>query len=292
MAHEDLIFHLNLLYQTFAALRYISVDDIISPPVPINLAAADKAGLSPEAITLLQRLPQLKSDIYDRPILPDGSQPVCYVDDNLDWSRTPTYQDAPEISEHAFVLSNPNIYGTSMIYDTVSEKMLPWLAWGKHVDLEIAEIDNPFELGDAKSAKEIIGPCVEKLLMLKWVPFNEELITEPDEDDLRASKGNSDILDHYQARLIKFNLRDVYLAAGWNDEANDLEGAKKQFDGDLFEVKKQEWTQKTQETLDLAYEEEWKWSRIRATLDLRNSEKVRLLDNWLSEGQQPRHIEL
>lgn len=87
-------------------------------------------------------------------------------------------------------------------------------------------------------------------------------------------------------------MRDVYLAAGWDDKAEDLGGAKKGFDGDLFEVKKQEWIQKTQQVLDRAYDEEWKWPRIRTTLGLGNSEKVRLLDGWLPEGQQPKHIEI
>ncbi|KAG9739015.1 hypothetical protein KCU73_g9591, partial [Aureobasidium melanogenum] len=292
MAHEDLIFHLNLLYQTFAALHYISADDILSPPIPINLAAAHEAGLSSEAVALLQRLPQLKSELHSLAILPDGSQPVCFVDDNLDWARTPTYQDAAEISEHAFVLSNPNIYGTSLIYDTISEKLLPWLAWGKHVDFEISEIENPFELDDAKPVKEIMGPWIAKLLRLEWVPCNEELIQEADEEDLRATKGNVDALDQYQAQFIKFSIRNVYLAAGWNDNADDLEGAKKVFDGDLFEVKKQKWMQKTQVTLDQAYEEGCEWSRIRTTLRLEDSEKARLLDDWLPEGQQVRHIEI
>ncbi|KAG9665135.1 hypothetical protein KCU64_g206, partial [Aureobasidium melanogenum] len=292
MAHEDLIFHLNLLYQTFAALHYISADDIISPPIPINLTAAHGAGLSSEAVALLQRLPQLKSELYSLVILPDGSQTVCYVDDNLDWSRTPTYQDAPEISEHAFVLSNPNIYGTSLIYDTASQKLLPWLAWGKHVDLEISEIENPFELDDAKPVKEIIGPWTSKLIRLEWVPFNEELITEPDEEDLRASKGDVDVLDQYQAQFIKFSMRDVYLAAGWDEKADDLSGAKKGFDGDLFDIKKQAWIEKMQAMLDQAYAEGWEWSRIRTTLGLGKREKARLLDDWLPEGQHPRRIEL
>ncbi|KAG9945986.1 hypothetical protein KCU85_g6854, partial [Aureobasidium melanogenum] len=290
MAHEDLIFHLNLLYQTFVALHYISADDIISPPIPINLAAAHEAGLSSEVIALLQRLPQLKSEVYSRAILPDGSQPVCYVDDNLDWARTPTYQDAPEISEHAFVLSNPNIYGTSLIYDTISGKLLPWLAWGKHVDLEISKIENPFELDDAKPVKEIIGPWVRELIRLEWVPYNEELITEPDEEYL--TEVNVDVWDQYQAQFIKFSTREVYLAAGWDDKADDLDRAKKGFDGDSFEVKKLKWIQKTQDILNQAYVERWEWSRIRTTLGLGDSEKARLLDDWLPEGRQMRHIEI
>ncbi|CAD0094263.1 unnamed protein product [Aureobasidium vineae] len=292
MSHEPLVTNLTLLYQTFAALHYISPTDIFSPPTTVNLDAATEAALSSEAIALLQRLPQLNPDLYSLPILPNGSQSVFYDDGDLDWSRRPTFQPEPEISKHAFVLSNPNIYGTSLIYDTTSEKLLPWEAWGKHVDLEIAEIENPFEMDDAKPVEQIMGPWIEKLLRLDWVPFGEELITEPDEANLVAMKGDVDVLEHDQLRFIKSSLRNVYLAAGWNDTANDLETAKKEFDGDLFEIKKLEWMKRTQEILDQAYDEGWTWSRIRTDLGLANSGKVTILDDWLPEGEQMRHIGL
>ncbi|CAD0112282.1 unnamed protein product [Aureobasidium uvarum] len=157
MSHESLITHLTLLYETFAALHYISSDDICSPPTTVNLDAATEAGLSSDVIALLQRLPQLNPGLNTLPILPDGSQIVCYDDGDLDWSRRPTFQDVPEISKNAFVLSNPNIHGTSLIYDTVSEKLLPWEAWGKHVDFEIAEIENPFEMDDAKPVEQMLA---------------------------------------------------------------------------------------------------------------------------------------
>jgi hypothetical protein len=190
------------------------------------------------------------------------------------------------------VLSNPNIYGTSLIYDTVSEKLLPWKAWGKHVDLEIAEIENPFDMEDAKSAGLIIGPWIAKLLALEWVPFGEELITEPGEDEVESAKDDVDSLVYIQLRFVKFSLREIYKACGWNGKATDLSVAKSKFDGDLFEVKKKEWMEQTQTVLDQAYQEQWEWSRVRTVLDLGASDKIALLDDCLPEGQQMRHIEL
>ncbi|THW58139.1 hypothetical protein D6D19_10449, partial [Aureobasidium pullulans] len=160
MSHEPLITNLTLFYQTLAALQHISPSNILLPPNQISLTAAHDAGLCPEAIDLLNRLPHLSSDISSLPILPDGTQAVFYTseDECLEWSRTPTYQDAPEIASSAFVLTNPNIYGTSLIYDTFTSKLLPWEAWGKHVDFEIAEMEKLFEDcdGDAKPADEIL----------------------------------------------------------------------------------------------------------------------------------------
>lgn len=291
MAHESLITNLTVYYQTLAALRYISFSDIFLPPTPINISAAHEVGLSSEAISLLQKLPQLHPDLNTLPLLPDGSQPVFYADDdNLDWSRRPTYQDDPEISGDAFVLSNPNIYGTCLIYDTVSEKLLPWEAWGKHVELEIAELENPFAMQDAKPAEEIIGPWVEKLLMLQWMPFGDEIITEHDEDDVEAAKSHVDTLTDIQLCFVKFSVRQVYTACGWNDKAKDLEAAKKDFDADLFVIKKEEWISKTQEILDQAYEEQWSWLTIRTELGLEESSQIALLDDCLPEGQQMRHL--
>jgi hypothetical protein len=292
MTHESLLTHLTLYYETLAVLRYIAPSDILPPPTLINTDAATEAGLSPEAVAVLQKLPQLNSDLSSLPLFPDGSQPVFYIDDNLNWARRPTYQDEPEISEHAFVLSNPNIYGTSLIYDTVSAKLLPWEAWGKHVDLEIAEVENPFEMDDARPTEEIIGPWIAKLLALGWVPFGEELITEPEEDEVVSAKDDVDNLAWIQLRFVKLNLKEIYKACGWNDKAKELSVAKSKFDGGLFEIKKQEWMEHTQTILDQAYQEQWEWPRIRTVLNLVASDKVTLLDDCLPEGQQMRHIEL
>jgi hypothetical protein len=291
MTHESLIINLTLYYQTLAALHYISPSDILSPPTAIDPDAANEAGLSSEAVSLLRRLPQLSSNLNSLPLLPDGSQPVFYIDAGLDWSRRPTYQEDAEISGDAFVLTNPNIYGTSLIYDAVSQKLLPWDAWGKHVELEIAEIENPFGLEDAKPAERILGPWVAKLLALEWVPSGEELVTEPDEDEV-SEKGDVDILTQLQEKFVKFNSREVYIACGWNDEAEDLDAAKRGFDDELFEIKKGEWMEQTKKVLDQAYEEQWNWKRIRSDLRLVQNSKIVSLDDWLPEGQQMRHIQL
>ncbi|KAH0286100.1 hypothetical protein M436DRAFT_60221 [Aureobasidium namibiae CBS 147.97] len=290
MTHESLITNLTLYYQTLAAIHHISPADIPPPPTRINIPAANEAGLSSSAISLLQRLPQLHPDLNTLPLLPDGTQPVFYTDSDLSWSRRPTFQDDPEISVDAFVLSNPNIYGTALIYDTISEKLLPWEAWGKHVDFEIAEVENPFEMEDAKAAEEILGPWIEKMLKLEWVPFGDEIVTEPDRDDVKIAKGDVDLVADIQLRFVKFSVRQVYMACGWNDKAKDLHAAKRAFDDDSFEHKKQEWMSQTQRVLDQAYEEQWEWSSIRTELDIEGSGPIALLDDCLPEGQQMRHL--
>jgi hypothetical protein len=68
--------------------------------------------------------------------------------------------------------------------------------------------------------------------------------------------------------------------------------AKRKFDGDLFDIKKQEWTGQTQTILDQAYQEQWEWSRVRTILNLGASDRIALLDDCLPKGQQIRHIKL
>lgn len=287
MTHESLITHLTLYYQTLAALHYISPSDILSPPIAINHEAANEAGLSPEAVSVLQSLPQLSPSLHFLPILPDGTQTTFYIDAGLDWSRRPTYQEDAD----AFVLTNPNIYGTSLIYDTVSQKLLPWDTWGKHVEFEIAEIENPFEMEDAKAAKQILWPWIAKLLKLEWVPFGGELVTEPEEDEVVSDISDADIFTQLQENFVKFNFREVYKSCGWDDKAEDLDAAKTGFDDELFEVKKEEWMEQTQKILDQAYEEQWNWKGIRTDLGLVENSKIISLDNWLLEGQGMRHIQ-
>jgi hypothetical protein len=201
MTHASLITHLTLHYQTLAALHYISSSDILSPPTAIDPDAANEAGLSSEAVSVLQKLPQLASNLNSLPLLPNGSQPVSYIDAGLDWSRKPTYQEEPEIPGNAFVLTYPNIYGTSLIYDTISQKLLPWDAWGKHVEFEIAEMENPFEMDDAKPAEQIFGPWIAKMLKLEWVAFGEELVTEPEEDEVVSDNSDVDIFTQLQREV-------------------------------------------------------------------------------------------
>lgn len=298
MPHEPLITNLTLFYQTLAALQHISPSDILLPPNQISLTAANDAGLCPEAIDLLNRLPHLCSSISSLPILPDGTQAVFYTSEEecLEWSRTPTYQDAPEIASSAFVLTNPNIYGTSLIYDTLSRKLLPWEAWGKHVDFEIAEMENPFEDcdGDAKPADEILKSWIGKFITLAWVPFGDQIVVEPDEDEVRDAMRDVDVMVQYQAQFIQWSFREVYISAGWDIDASDLEAAKIDFDADDFAVKKAVWIEETQEMLDRAYEQQWPWGKIRTELggELANNQRARLLDAVIGDGYQQRHIEL
>ncbi|THX46567.1 hypothetical protein D6D06_10034 [Aureobasidium pullulans] len=298
MPHEPLITNLTLFYQTLAALQHISPPDILLPPNQISLTAANDAGLCPEAIDLLNRLPHLCSSISTLPILPDGTQAVFYTseDECLEWSRTPTYQDAPEIASSAFVLTNPNIYGTSLIYDTFSRKLLPWEAWGKHVDFEIAEMENPFEEcdGDAKPADEILKSWIGNFITLAWVPFGDQIVVEPDEDEVRDAMRDADIVVQYQAQFIQWSFRDVYMAAGWDATAEDLETASKDFDIIEFARMQAEWLDETQEMLDRAYEQQWPWQKIRMELggELANNQRARLLDAVIGDGYQQRHIEL
>jgi hypothetical protein len=292
MNHDPLVTQLSLYYRTLAVLHYISPSDVLEPPISVDINAANDAGLSPEAVSVIQRLPQLNPDLYSLPLLPDGSQPVFYTDVDLDWSRRPTYQEEPEISEHAFVLTNPNIYGTSLIYDTVLAKLLPWNAWGRHVDVEIAEVENPFEIDDAKAAEDIISLWIAKLLALDWVPFEDELITKPDQDEVEDARRDMGILTQVQERFVRFNLREVYIACGWNVTARNLESAKSDFDGTQFEIKKKEWMEQTQRILDQAYQEQWSWSRILIELRLVKDDKIRLLDDRLPGGQDMRPLQL
>ncbi|THY41167.1 hypothetical protein D6C99_07926 [Aureobasidium pullulans] len=314
MSHEPLITNLTLFYQTLAALQHISPSNILLPPNQISLTAAHDAGLCPEAIDLLNRLPHLCSDISSLPILPDGTQAVFYTseDECLEWARRPTYQDAPEIASSAFVLTSPNIYGTSLTYDTLSRKLLPWEAWGKHVDFEIAEMENPFSFFsvDAKSPDEILKPWIKNFIALDWVCFGGDdgdgiIIKQPEVDELedtiiggggggRGYVVDADIVVQYQAQFIQWSFRDVYMAAGWDATAEDLETASKDFDIIEFARMQAEWLDETQEMLDRAYEQQWPWQKIRLDLggELANNQRARLLDAVIGDGYQQRHIEL
>ncbi|THW11865.1 hypothetical protein D6D24_06939 [Aureobasidium pullulans] len=299
MPHEPLITNLTLFYQTLAALQHISPSNILLPPNQISLTAAHDAGLCSEAIDLLHRLPHLSSDVSSLPILPDGTQAVFYTseDECLEWSRTPTYQDSPEIASSAFVLTNPNIYGTSLIYDTLTSKLLPWEAWGKHVDFEIAEMENLFEDcdgGDAKPADEILKSWIGNFITLAWVPFGDQIIVEPDEDEVRDAMRDVDVMVQYQAQFIQWSFRDVYMAAGWDATAEDLETASKDFDIVESARMQAEWLNETEEMLDRAYEQQWPWQKTRMELggELADNQRARLLDAVIGDGYRQRHIEL
>ena len=132
-------------------------------------------------------------------------------------------------------------------------------------------------MGDAKSAEEIIGVWIERLLKLEWVTFGDEIVTEPDRDDVESAMGDVDLVADIQLRFVKFSVRQIYHACGWNDKARDLDIVKKDFEANLFEINKQEWAEQTQKTLDQAYEEQWEWSRIGTELDLDGSDPIGLM---------------
>lgn len=294
MTHEPLIQKLGIFYQTLAALCYIDAGDIHDPPTDVNVDAAREAGLSDDALALIQRIPQLSDTLDWQSILPDGSLPVFYTDDGVDWSRRPTLQDEPEIPGSAFVLTNPNIYGTSLIYDTTTQTLLPWEPFGKHADYDIGEITDPFASEDARPVDEILDPWIRKLIELHWLPFNDRLIQEPDGAELNDAVKDTDVLVQYQTQLVQRTLKEVYISAGWNVEATTLETASENFEAEEFVRKKAEWREKTQQVLDQAYEEGWAWERVCNEIggELVSSERARRLDGVLPDGQQLRRIEL
>jgi hypothetical protein len=294
MTHEPLIQKLNIFYQTLAALCYIDAGDIHDPPTNINVSAARKAGLSEDAIALLQRLPQLSDSLDSLAILPDGTLPVFYTDDGVDWSRRPTLQDEPEIPGSAFVLTNPNIHGTSLIYDTVTQKLLPWEPFGKHADYDIGEITDSFVSEDARPVDDILNPWIRSLISLDWLPFDDTIIEEPDVAEFNDAVKDADVLVQFQSQLVQRSLKEVYINAGWNVEATDLEFACENFDAGEFLRQKEEWREKTQKVLGCAYEEGWDWDRVCEELggELVSDEGARKLDGALGDGQQPRRIEL
>jgi hypothetical protein len=294
MTHEPLIQKLTIFYQILAALCYIDASDIHDPPTDVNVDAARAAGLSENVIALLQCLPQLSDSLDALAVLPDGTLPVFYTDDDVDWSRRPTLQDEPEIPGSAFVLTNANIYGTSLIYDTITQVLLPWEPFGKHADLAIGELSDPFALEDAKAVDEILDPWIRKLISLDWLPFDDRIIEEPDVAELNDAGRDPDVLVQYQTQLVQRTLKEVYVTAGWNVEAADLGTACENFDAGEFVRRKGMWRETTQEVLDRAYAEGWDWERVCEELggELVSGEGARMLDGALSDGQQPRRIEL
>jgi len=294
MTHEPLIQKLGIFYHTLAALCYIDARDIHEPSTDVNIDAAREAGLSEDVIALIQRIPQLSDTLDWQSILPDGSLPVFYSDDGLDWSRRPTLQDEPEIPGSAFVLTNPNIYGTSLIYDTITQTLLPWKSFGKHADYDIGEISDPFASEDAKPVDDILDPWIKSLISLDWLPFDDRLVEEPDVAELSDAMNDADVLVQFQSQLVQRSLKEVYVNTGWNVETQDLESARENFDADEFISQKSDWKEKTQNVLDRAYEGMWSWQQVRNELggELANSERASRLDGPLPDGQQPRQIEL
>jgi hypothetical protein len=98
---------------------------------------------------------------------------------------------------------------------------------------------------DAKLANEILGPWIKRLVTLEWVPFRDEIIENPDVDEVNSSLEDADIKVQCQIRFKQWSFREAYIAAGWNDKAKDLEPARTNFDEDGFESRKEDWTVRT-----------------------------------------------
>lgn len=212
----------------------------------------------------------------------------------MEWSRRPTLQDEAEIPGSAFVLTNANIHGTSLIYDTITHVLLPWEPFGKHADLAIGQLSDPFALEDAKTVDEILDPWIRKLISLDWLPFDDRIVEEPDDAEFNDAGRDPDVLVQYQVQLVQRTLKEVYITAGWNVEAANLGTACEKFNAGEFVRRKEEWKEKTQKMLDRAYEEGWAWERVCAEIggELVSSERARGLDGALGDRQQPRRIEL
>lgn len=293
MTHEPLVRKLTLFFNTFAALGYIDVSDIVQPPTNINLEAARKAGLSDEAISLIQRLPSLSGDLYNLSILPDGTLPVFYAEDNhLDWARRPTFQDEPEIPGTQFVLTNANIYGTAVIYDTETCRVMSRRPFDQHTDQVSLKVC--YNSAQAHPPEQAIDDWIKNLITLRWLPYEDELIIDPDATEVEAATRHVDIVAQCQLQFVQRTMKECYVAAGWNPMASDLEGACLRFDSELFAVEKWKWVRRTQALLDRAYRDSWTWRAIREAIggDLAASEEAKLLDVAMLEGWQPRHIEL
>lgn len=295
MTHEPLIKTLTIFYNTLAALCYIDASDVIVPPVSINIVAAQDAGLSDEAVSLIQRLPSLSGDLYDRSILSDGTIPVFYAEDNhLGWARRPTLQDEPEIPGTQFVLTNANIYGTALIYDTETRKLLAWKPFVEDADQEMSETAFSTDQTQAQPPEQLIGGWIKTLISLEWLPCENQLIVNPTVPELQDATRHSDLMEQYQLQFVQRTLKDVYTAAGWDVTASDLESASSGFDPDVFATEKDSWMERTQDLLDRAYEECWSWRAIREAIggELATSDIAGMLDVPISEGWQPRHLEL
>lgn len=183
MTHEPLIQSFTLFLNTLARLCYIDASDIIEPPVNIEVRAAENAGLSREVISLIQCLPSLSSDLYDRQLLPDGTRPVFYKDNDLWFARRPSLQDEPEIPGTQFVLSNANMYGTALIYDTETCKLQAWKPF---------DPDSAISLDQAQPPEQLTGGWIKELISLEWLPSGEyEFILDPTATKLEEAHSGS-----------------------------------------------------------------------------------------------------
>ena len=299
MAHQPLIESLTEFYNTLAALRYIPTFAIVHPPKgghkDVDEAAAREQGFSDEMISLMKSLPYLAAECEDVSVAP-ATKPRSYLEDDfLDWARDPTFTGSHMTKAIHLVLTNPGQYGTVLIYDSEQSNCVSWSPskgiqkpCGDQQALEgLAYAHLPF-----LPAEQVIRQWTQKWISLQWLPLNETngwhlLIEEPSEAELRQASKTSQLREQCQVRLLQRELKNCFIAAGWDATAPDLESARRNFDGEAYEHKKLQWKESTQALLDQAFSEKWPWARISARANLL-SERAAILDQGPDDGPKTR----
>lgn len=291
MSHQSLIEWLTAYYETLAALRYIKTSEIIYPPHKnVDVEAAREQDFSDDMISLMRQLPYLSADCDDTPLLPLGTKPRSYLDeDYLDWARDPLFQGVKMTKSTHIVLTNQSTHGIVLIYDAEACKLIPWRPSEDAVSNEIKKqfrerAADGLEYAHLPSftPEELLGQWIQKWISLTWLPYSENngwrtFLEEPSNELLLQGSKSSYVREQCQETLVRRTLKDIYVAAGWDVNTTDPKKAKSKFDGDAFDQKRAEWKKSTQRLLDLAYLQTWTWSKIRSELNL-PSESASILD--------------
>ncbi|KAL1304066.1 hypothetical protein AAFC00_000501 [Neodothiora populina] len=269
MSHQDFISCLTTYYETLVALQYIKSSHVIKPPrnghTNVDAEAAREQGFGDEMISLVRELPYLSVDCEDLAILPDGTKPRSYLDDDfLDWARDPLFQGSPMVKSTQIVLTNPAKSGIVLIYDMETCECISWSTSEKGSDYDSLPSCAP---------KELLGQWTEKLLNLEWIPYREStgwglILRQPPAQELERAVASAESCGKHQTLLVQLGIKKVYMAAGWSVDAQTLEDATMKFDGLAFEGRSKAWKTTTQGLLDTAHREGWKWSKTRALLQI------------------------
>lgn len=276
MAHRQLIESLTTYYNTLAALRYIKTSDIIHPPhnghTNVDKEAAHEQGFGDDMISIMQSLPYLSVDCEDTPFLPGSTKPRSYLDDDfLDWARDPVFSGLHTIKATHLVLTNPGKAGVVLIYDTENNKLISWSP--SKSNAKHAADGHAYAHLLAYAPEELLGEWTRNWISLTWLPYRDGtgwgfLIEQPSVPELEQASKKAGLREQYQIKLVQRGLKEVYIASGWDVDAENLEDARRSFDGEAFERKSQEWKKSTQALLDQAYGEKWTWSMIGERLGL------------------------
>lgn len=310
--HDPLITSLTKFYDTLVALHYIDECEIVRPPPQghdhLNITAAKEEGLDDQAIEVLRRIPYLKQHCYDLSLTNDyDTKPITYIDTkDFSGARDPVYQGFPMTKATHFCLTCPCQYGIALVYDVETCRCIPWSPFNDQVPEEVKTAHPESRAPDGLeyahqptyAPEDVLGEWTANWIALNWLPYwlhkdgGREVIDERTIKSLKRDCKVDYLRDQIQLQLIQRTLKDVYIAAGWNvDAGTDLAEAVRNFDGDDFERRKNQWTEKTQQTLDVAYREDWEWRRVREALRL-DPEKASLLDDSPVPASQAIHHEL